>query len=323
MRTHNAVPFVLRDFENSDKDYSGVAEVATAVWPEYPTTVSGLRDSDADRNPDLLFGRVIAELDGRIVGFGVYGQPERSLHVGKYFVHAAVHPEFRRRGAGTAIYDRMVGILSQRRPTALVASTHDNHTDALGFLERRGFEVVLRRPVLRLDIRAFDSGRVSSPTRNPAQNAIAISPLNELIPHVADWQRRCWDLEREIVQDIPMSDTPTRPALERYAQILEEPTFTPDSWFIASKGDEWVGMSTLFADPAMPDTYFTGVTGVRRSLRRRGIATALKLRAIDYVRSRGGKSIETDNEENNPMLDLNLALGFEPGPTLLELRKNC
>lgn len=323
MRTHNTVPFVLRDFDKTDKDYLGVAEVATAVWPEYPTTVSGLKDSDADRDPDLPFGRIVAELDGRIAGFGIYGQSERSHHAGKFFVHAAVHPDRRRLGAGAAIYDRMVDILSQRRPTALVASTHDNYADALGFLERRGFEIVLRRPVSRLDVQSFDSKRVPLANRAFVRDSISISALSGLMPAVADWKRRCWDLEWEIVQDIPMPDAPTRPTLERYAQLLDVPDFEPDSWFVARHGDAWVGMSTLSTDPSVPGVFFTGITGVRRGYRRRGIATALKLRGIEFVRNRGGRTIETDNEENNPMLELNLALGFERGPTLLDLRKNC
>lgn len=323
MRTHNAVPFALRDFDKTDRDYSGVAEVATAVWPDYPTTVSGLADSDANRDLDLLFGRIVAELDGGIVGFGVYGQPERSQHAGKFFVHAAVHPDRRRLGVGAAIYDRMVDTLSQRRPTALVASTHDNHADALEFLERRGFGIVLRRPVSRLDVRSFDSSRILPASGSFVRGAISIAALSDLMPAVADWKRRCWDLEWEVVQDIPMSDAPTRPTFERYAQLLEVPEFEPDSWFVARHGDAWVGMSTLSTDPSAPGVFFTGITGVRRAYRRRGIATALKLRGIEFARSRGGRTIETDNEENNPMLDLNLALGFERGPTLLELRKDC
>jgi len=314
----NAAPFTLRDFEKKQHDYAGVAEVATAVWPEYPTTVHGLKQDDANRNADLAFGRVVAERGERIVGFAVYGQPEFSPRPGKFFFHAAVHPDHRRRGMGAALYDRVLETVSPYRPTDLIASTHDDQTDTPAFLERRGFEVVLRRPVLRLDVRAFDENCVRS---GPLEEGITISALSDLMPAVPDWKRRCWELDWEIVQDIPLFETPVRPTLERFSRTFEDPEFTPDSCFVARHGDAWVGMSILSTDPSTPGTYFTGVTGVRRDFRRKGIATALKLRGIGYVKSKGGHVIETDNEENNPMLDLNLAFGFKRGPAFLEFRK--
>lgn len=58
-----------------------------------------------------------------------------------------------------------------------------------------------------------------------------------------------------------------------------------------------------------------------RSHRRKGIATALKLRAINFAKGYGAKVIETDNEENNPMYYLNMKLGFRPRPAWLEFEK--
>ena len=45
------------------------------------------------------------------------------------------------------------------------------------------------------------------------------------------------------------------------------------------------------------------------------------LRAIEFAAQRGVKSIQTDNEENNPMFQLNLALGFKPVPAWISLEK--
>jgi GNAT superfamily N-acetyltransferase len=69
---------------------------------------------------------------------------------------------------------------------------------------------------------------------------------------------------------------------------------------------------------------YTGFTGVLPTYRRRGIATALKVRALTYARglltSTGEHPlVRTGNEENNPMLQINLCLGFVelPGEVIL------
>ena len=65
----------------------------------------------------------------------------------------------------------------------------------------------------------------------------------------------------------------------------------------------------------------TNLTGVLRSHRRRGIATTLKLHAMAFAHQYGARVIVTDNEESNPMYDLNMKLGFKPGPALVENQK--
>ncbi|MEA3408886.1 MAG: hypothetical protein U9Q95_00905, partial [Candidatus Eisenbacteria bacterium] len=65
----------------------------------------------------------------------------------------------------------------------------------------------------------------------------------------------------------------------------------------------------------------TGLTGVVRSHRRKGIATALKVHGFSRAKEHGARWIETDNEEKNPMFELNLRLGFKPTPAWTEYRR--
>jgi len=62
------------------------------------------------------------------------------------------------------------------------------------------------------------------------------------------------------------------------------------------------------------DILETGLTGVDRQYRRRGLATALKCQVIEVAQRLGARRILTSNEENNPMFQLNLRLGFEAQP---------
>jgi GNAT superfamily N-acetyltransferase len=82
-----------------------------------------------------------------------------------------------------------------------------------------------------------------------------------------------------------------------------------------------VALSELWSSQADLKKLFTGLTGVLRSHRRRGLATAVKVRAICFAQRYGATILETDNEENNPMFQLNLQLGFQPQPALIEFKK--
>jgi mycothiol synthase len=79
-----------------------------------------------------------------------------------------------------------------------------------------------------------------------------------------------------------------------------------------------IGQSALMRDAHDELLLRTGLTGVHKAYRRRGIATAMKMRAIEYAstlpRSGQGLRIQTGNAKENPMLTLNLQLGFVPQP---------
>ena len=62
--------------------------------------------------------------------------------------------------------------------------------------------------------------------------------------------------------------------------------------------------------------------GVRRAYRRRGIATALKVRGILWAKNHGFQGVRTDTDTTNaPMIAINDRLGFVETPGRVEFRK--
>ena len=62
----------------------------------------------------------------------------------------------------------------------------------------------------------------------------------------------------------------------------------------------------------------TGLSGVRREYRRKGVATALKHTSLMWAKSMGYKWIRTDNAATNVgMLSINIRVGFKFMPAWL------
>lgn len=119
-----------------------------------------------------------------------------------------------------------------------------------------------------------------------------------------------YQLVREGVLDDPGGDGMFL-SLEAFSDQLFEPYYWrwADCQFVAAAGDEWVGLTNLQLRDAGAEF---GVTVVKRAYRRRGVARALKLLALAYLRDQGASSVVTRNDpRNEAVLRLNRRLGFE------------
>jgi GNAT superfamily N-acetyltransferase len=312
----------IRAFEKNDNDYTAIVALENAVWPDYARTVEEQKHSDATRDSRYLFERFVVEVEGQIAASCIYCEPWWSIKPGKYYINISVHPQFRRRGIGRACYDHIVGELAERDPVLLTADTREDQTDALRFLAKRGFQQEMRFPTSHLDVPNFNPAPFAGLPDKMDKLGIEIVSLSQIQPVDPDWMRKLYDLTWELLQDVPSTDPLTRPTFENFQErTLGEPGFNPDSQFIALDGDRWVGLTALWIAAADPKKLYTGLTGVTRDHRRKRIATAIKVRAIEFSKEYGAHIIETDNEENNPMYQLNLRLGFEPQPAFIEFRK--
>jgi mycothiol synthase len=312
----------IRPFETTDKDYKAFALLQQAVWPEYPDTVDEWKHRDESRDPKYLFRRFVAERGGEMVASGLHCEPWWSMRPGKYWISIDVHPDHRRLGIASALYDYLLGLVTGHDPLMIISRTREDQTDALCFLDSRGFKQVMRFPVSYLDVPSFDPKPFADKVARVEALGIEIRPLAELTGEYPDWKRKLWDLDWELLQDVPVREPPTRQSFEIYeAQELGDPGFTLDGQIIALDAGRWVGKSGLWTAEGDPKKLTTGLTGVVRSHRRKGLATAMKVRSIAFARHYGARLIKTANEENNPMYKLNMQLGFEPQPAWLDFEK--
>jgi GNAT superfamily N-acetyltransferase len=312
----------IRPFAYTDADYEATIRISNAVYPDQPETVGELRHSDQTRDPKFDFGRYLVELDGQIVATGIYCEPWWSHKPGKYFVNLTVDPSYQGRGVGSQFYDFLIGHVLAHDPVVVTSGTREDKAASINFLTKRGYRQVQREQISELDIEAFDPSPFAQIPDKVAARGITVKSLAQIAADDPEWKRRLWQLEAELLVDVPGPDPITIDSFEVFTERdLGSPSFLVDGQFIALDGEHWVGMTALWASEADPELLFTGLTGVRREYRRRGIATALKLRGISFARRYGAKTVETGNDDDNPMYQINLRLGFKPKPAWLTFEK--
>ena len=311
----------IRPMTESDADYRATAAMWTANWPEYPKTAEMYRYSAETRDPNTTFGQLAAEDDGGIVATGYFRAETDSEASSKFLVYVQVDPAQHGRGIGAALFDAVIERVSEHDPEILQSFTREDHEAGVVFLKKRGFRISMREQDSELDLSAFEPAKFAGIVEKVRESGIEIVSASELSKRDPDWMKRTWELHGEIIPDVPDDDALVNMPFEEFATTFDHPDYLPDGYFLALDGGRHVGMSSVWNRRAKKGEVYTRLTGVVRSHRRRGIATALKVRAHEFARSSGAKVITTDNEENNPMYALNMQLGFKPTKAWLQFRK--
>lgn len=313
--------YKFRPFNPIDEEYQTILDINERIFPDQKGSIESLKHRD-QINKDKLFERFVCEVDGRIVSSGGYGEAFWSAKPGKYFIFINVDPPYQNRGIGTAFYDKLHGIVTQHdNLRALDAYTREDQPQSVRFLQKRGFEQVMRFPRSKLDVQAFQPEKYAKLVEKLRSEGIEFLNLNRLAKRFNDYRHRLHDAENEIEKDIPSPEPFKQEPFEEFEKrIFAHPNLLPEAFFVAVDGDKVVGVSVLWNNAA-EGKWSTGLTGVLRSHRRRGVATALKTHALGYAKSQGIVEVDTDNEENNPMYQINLQLGFKPAPADLDFMK--
>jgi GNAT superfamily N-acetyltransferase len=138
----------ITSFTGSDAEYDTVVTVNRALYADDTSTTEELRHYDSSRNPEYLHRRYILRWDGAPVGHGVLYVSYWAYVPGKYGLYMAVHPEYQRRGIGSAFYDFALAELAKQEPAATRFQSYARTDTPQGirFLEARSFTAVMRWP---------------------------------------------------------------------------------------------------------------------------------------------------------------------------------
>ena len=310
----------VRPFEHDD--YEAVADVWTRAMPEYPETADETRHRDERRDPQCRFRRFVAERVGAIIGYAQYDQSPAMYHPRKFSVAVYVDPDHQRQGIGTALYDYLAMDLVQYDPITFRTFARADYGASLDFLRKRGFEEIMRSWESRLDVASFDSSPYEELPERLRERGLAIRSFAELESD-PDRNRKLYELDLDLLRDVPFPDEQTEMSFKHFKRrFIDSPNLLPEAYVVATDGDDYVGVTSLWKSEASPQDLYTGLTGVRRDYRRQGVALALKLHTIRYAQEQGYTTIRTENASTNrPMLAINEQLGYVKQPAWITFAK--
>ncbi len=78
---------------------------------------------------------MVAELEGRVIGFMIYELFQDRMHVMSF----AVSAQYRRSGIGTQMIEKLINKLSQQRRTSITLEVRETNLPAQLFFQKQGF----------------------------------------------------------------------------------------------------------------------------------------------------------------------------------------
>jgi len=305
--------------------YQGMATLYNSIDPELHLSATDFTEGDRLRDPKFKTKRWVAIEKGEIVGAGYYTQSNWFAHPQKFMIWVGVHPKHQKNGIGSALFETIMHGLQQFDPIAIRTRATNDHPQSISFLEKRGFQEVIRDIPSELNVQTFDLARFTGLEDRFQDKGIKIKTLSEL-ENDPERNRKLYDLDWELSLSVPgdLAASMGRRGFENYVEYaITGPSALPDGFFVAVKGNEFIGLSHVMSFEKGVSLY-QGLTGVKPRYRRLGIGLAMKIRCIAYAQATGYILIIAENDAKNlPMLAMNERLGFIRKPDLITFEKKC
>ena len=316
----------IKKFTETDLEFIELARIDNLVNHD------SINHSDDDKNnweirdKSLIRDRLLLYNYDKLIGVLYYSQG-RGENNRTTFYTLHLDPLYNHKGYRVLLYNKMLNVVKEFNCNKLLTSLyeHPNYKEHQKLLIKENFKLAQTNREYCCDIRTVDTSKYYPLIQKLELEGIKFYDSRDEMQKFSDHYRKLEELIWTYSKDFPIPDgvEHTRMPFEQAMKIqidFEENSYGTE--IVAIKEDKYIGSTDIEVYPKTePHKGWTGGLGVLKEFRRKGIGTALKIKAIERLLKKGVTEIRTDNEQNNPMYKINVALGFEPVPFSLEYMK--
>tara|TARA_B100001287_G_scaffold274040_1_gene278592 strand:+ start:791 stop:1756 length:966 start_codon:yes stop_codon:yes gene_type:complete len=316
----------IRKFKETDLEFSELARIDNLVnhdsidHPDDDKRDWYLRDKNLVRDRFLLY-------DNESIVGAIYYNQGRKENCRTTFFTMNIDPKFNLEESRLLLYNAMKREVDKFHCNKIYTNVyeHSNYDLVRNFLISKGFKHVQTNREYSCKIKNIDLKKYQPLIKKLKLFGVDFYDSKEEMQDWPNHYKKLEELTWTYHQDFPIPNgvKHTRTPFQQAIKIQKD--FEKNYYgteIVAVKDGKYIGSTDLEVYyKSEPHKAWTNGLGVLKDYRRKGIATALKIKAIEKLIEKGITEIRTDNEENNPMYKINLSLGFEAVPFSLDYMK--
>ena len=316
----------IRTFTETDEEFKELARVDNLVNHDCIDHPDDDKNNWKIRDKSLIRDRLLLYNNDKLIGALYYSQGrDENNRTCFYVLH--LDPTYNHKGYRELLYNKMLEKVVKFNCNKLLTHIyeHPNYKEHQKLLISSGFKLVQTNREYSCDIRKVDTKEYQSLIEKLEAEGIKFYDSKEEMMNWSNHLKKLEELEWTYAQDfpIPKGIKHTRPPFDQFMKRSLD--FYKNCYgveIVAVKDGQYIGSTNVEVySKTEPHKGWTGGLGVLKKFRRKGIATAIKIKVIEALLKKGVTEIRTDNEENNPMYKINIELGFQPVPFSLEYIK--
>ena len=316
----------IKKFNETNKEFNELCRIDNLINHD---SISHPEDDQREwqiRDKSLIRDRLLLYKNKLLIGVIYYSQG-RDQNKRTTFFTLNIDPKHNTKQTQEILYNKMLEQIKLFKSNKILTSIykHPNYDRLKKFLIDKQFKLVQTNREYTCNITKIDLKKYQPLIKKLELEGIKFYDSKEEMLDFPNHYKKLEELEWTYSQDFPIPDgiEHTRPPFDHYMKLLNDyynNTYGVD--VIAVINGKYIGSTDLEVyAKTEPHKAWTGGLGVLKEFRRKGIATALKIKAIEILLKKGVTEIRTDNEKNNPMYKINVNLGFDPVPFSLEYLK--
>jgi len=318
--------FRIKKFTETDSEFKELARIDNLVNHDSIVHPDDDKREWTIRDKSLIRDRLLLYKSSLLIGVIYYSQGRGKNNRTTFFT-LNIDPEYNTQQYRELLYNRMLEEIKLFKSNKIFTHIyeHSNYDLVKQFLINNQFKLVQTNREYSCDITKINIEKYRFLSEKLEAEGIKFYDSRDELKKFSDHYRKLEELIWTYSKDFPIPDgvEHTRMPFKQAMKIqidFEENSYGTE--IVAIKEGKYIGSTDIQVYPKTePQKGWTGGLGVLKEFRRKGIATALKIKAIERLLIKGVTEIRTDNEENNPMYKINIILGFEPVSCSLEYMK--